>query len=95
MAISKKDVEYIANLARLELTAKEIDHFQAQLENILGYIDKLKEADISGVGPMAGVFDLKNVFRPDEKRPSIDPKSVLGAAPAASGQFFKVPKVIE
>ncbi len=95
MSISKDDVRYIANLARLGLTEAEIEHFQLQLEGVLGYIDKLKTVDVSKTAPMAHVLDLKNVYRPDTVRPSLDPEKALKLSPAREGRFYKVPKVIE
>jgi len=95
MSISRDDVKYIAHLARLGLTEQEMSHFQGQLERILGYVDKLKTLDVSRVEPMTHVLDLKNVYRKDSVVPSIDPQAVLKIAPAAEGQFYKVPKVIE
>lgn len=95
MAISKEDVRYIANLARIGLTESEVEHFQTQLEGILEYIDQLKKLDVSAIMPTAHVLDIKNVTRPDVVKPSLDPKPVLDNAPAREGQFFKVPKVIE
>ena len=95
MAISKKDVIYIANLARLGLTEQEVEHFQGQLDGILAYIDQLKKVDVSEVPPTAHVLDIKNVYRPDEVKPSLDPQKALRIAPAAQGNFYKVPKVIE
>ena len=95
MAISKEEVRYIANLARLGLTEAEIEHFQGQLEGILGYIDKLKKVDISKTPPTAHALDIRNVLRKDEIRPSLDSQKVLKIAPSKDGNFFKVPKVIE
>ncbi|MDD5019012.1 MAG: Asp-tRNA(Asn)/Glu-tRNA(Gln) amidotransferase subunit GatC [Candidatus Omnitrophica bacterium] len=95
MSISRDDVTYIANLARLGLTEEEITHFQGQLEGILAYVDKLKEADVHDVEPMTHALDLKNVYRKDVPVPSLDPRSVLKMAPAVQDQFYKVPKVIE
>ena len=95
MTISRKDVDYIANLARLGLTEEEMGHFQGQLEGILQYVEKLKKPDVSGVEPMAHALEMKNVFRKDEVKPSLDPAAVLKIAPSSQGQFYKVPKVIE
>lgn len=95
MAISKDEVRYIANLARLGLTEAEVGHFQTQLEVILGYIDKLKKLDVSKTGPTAHVLDIKNVYRPDEAKPSMDPQKILKISPSHEGNFIKVPKVIE
>jgi aspartyl-tRNA(Asn)/glutamyl-tRNA(Gln) amidotransferase subunit C len=95
MAISKEDVRYIANLARIGLSESEIEHFQKQLEGIFEYIDQLKKLDVSAIMPAAHVLDIKNVTRPDIVKSSLDPKLVMDSAPAKQGQFFKVPKVIE
>ncbi len=95
MAISKEEVKYIANLARLGLSDTEVGHFQVQLEEILKYVDKLNKAKVAGISPMAHVLDIKNVYRRDVVRPSMDPEKVLKSSPAKEGQFFRVPKVIE
>ena len=95
MAISKDDVKYIANLARLGLSEAEVEHFQTQLEVILEYIDQLKKLDVSKTQPMAHVLEIKNIYRPDIIKPSLDPQKVLKISPAKEGNFFKVPKVIE
>ncbi|HAJ56900.1 MAG TPA: Asp-tRNA(Asn)/Glu-tRNA(Gln) amidotransferase GatCAB subunit C [Candidatus Omnitrophica bacterium] len=95
MAISKDEVKYIANLARLGLTEPEVEHFREQLGDILGYVDKLKKVDVSGMSPMAHVLDIKNIYRPDNISPSIAPEKILKYAPQHEGSFFKVPKVIE
>jgi len=95
MAISKKDVQYVADLARIELTEQELNKFSKQLENILEYIDKLKEVDISGVLPTSHVLNIKNVFRDDVVKPSIKIEDFLKSAPKKEDTFFKVPKVIE
>jgi aspartyl-tRNA(Asn)/glutamyl-tRNA(Gln) amidotransferase subunit C len=95
MAISPEEVRYIAHLARLGLTQEQVAHFQGQLESILGYIDKLRGIDVTGVSPTAHVLDLRNITRPDEVRPSLDPEKILKIAPSREKGFFKVPKVIE
>jgi aspartyl-tRNA(Asn)/glutamyl-tRNA(Gln) amidotransferase subunit C len=95
MAITKKDVTYIAALARLGLTEAEIEHFGGQLESILGYIDKLKKLDVADVPPTSHVLDIKNVYRPDEVKPSLPAEKILRCAPSVEDRFFKVPKVIE
>jgi aspartyl-tRNA(Asn)/glutamyl-tRNA(Gln) amidotransferase subunit C len=95
VAISKDDVKYIANLARLGLTDQENEHFQGQLEGILAYIDQLKSVDVAQVVPTSHVLDIKNVYRPDDVKPSLDSQKVLRIAPAIEGSFYKVPKVIE
>ena len=95
MAISGKEVRYIAHLARIGLSDKEIEHFQGQLEGILTYVDKLKALNVDGVEPTSRVLDLKDVLRPDTLRPSLKTDEALRGAPQREGGFYKVPKVIE
>lgn len=95
MAISKKEVHYLAHLARIGLTDKEIEHFQGQLDGILAYVDKLKGLDVAGIEPTSHVLGLKDVLRPDELRPSLGTEEALRSAPQQADGFYKVPKVIE
>jgi aspartyl-tRNA(Asn)/glutamyl-tRNA(Gln) amidotransferase subunit C len=89
------DVKYVAHLARLALSAEEEQKIGAQLSNILGYIEKLKEVDVSGVEPTAHAFPLVNVTRPDEVRPSISNEDALRNAPSTANGLFMVPKIVE
>ena len=89
------DVKYIAHLARLSLTAEEEQKIGAQLSSVLGYIEKLKEVDVSGVEPTAHAFPLVNVTRPDEVRPSLSNEEALANAPAHANGLFIVPKIVE
>lgn len=93
--IAKNDLKYVAHLARLHLSEKEIVHFTAQLEGILKYINKLKQVDITNIEPTSHVFPQKNIYRQDELKPSLPTKEVLKNAPSKERDFFKVPKVIE
>jgi aspartyl-tRNA(Asn)/glutamyl-tRNA(Gln) amidotransferase subunit C len=89
------DVKYVARLARLSLTPDEEQKISAQLGNILGYIEKLKEVDVTGVEPTAHAFPLVNVTRLDEVRPSISNEDALRNAPAKANGLFMVPKIVE
>ena len=89
------DVKYVAHLARLSLTPEEQEKLGAQLSSILGYVEKLKEVDVSGVEPTAHAFPLINVTRPDEVRPSMDHEEALRNAPAQANGLFIVPKIVE
>jgi aspartyl-tRNA(Asn)/glutamyl-tRNA(Gln) amidotransferase subunit C len=95
MAAPEIDVKYVAHLARLSLSPDEEQKLGAQLGNILGYIEKLKEADVTGVEPTAHAFPLVNVTRPDEIRPSISNEDALRNAPAQANGLFIVPKIVE
>jgi aspartyl-tRNA(Asn)/glutamyl-tRNA(Gln) amidotransferase subunit C len=95
MAAAEINVKYVAHLARIALTPDEEQKLSAQLGNILGYIEKLKEADVSNVEPTAHAFPLINVTRPDEVRCSISNEDALRNAPVKSGGLFVVPKIVE
>ena len=89
------DVKYVAHLARLSLSPEEEQKISAQLGDILGYIEKLKEVDVTGVEPTAHAFPLVNVTRPDEVRASISNEDALRNAPAQANGLFIVPKIVE
>jgi aspartyl-tRNA(Asn)/glutamyl-tRNA(Gln) amidotransferase subunit C len=89
------DVKYVAHLARISLTAEEEEKFGAQLKNILGYIDKLSQLDVSKIEPTAHAVPLVNVFRKDEARPSLSNEEALKNAPAKANGLFVVPKIVE
>jgi len=89
------DVKYVAHLARLSLTPEEEQKIEAQLGDILAYIEKLKEVDVTGVEPTAHAFPLVNVTRVDEVRPSIGHEEALRNAPAQANGLFIVPKIVE
>ena len=95
MALSKKDVEYVARLARLALTDKEKENFTEQLGKILGYIEKLNEMDTSSVPPTAHPFFSKTVWREDKTYRWSPAEPILENAPEHEEGFFKVRKVIE
>jgi aspartyl-tRNA(Asn)/glutamyl-tRNA(Gln) amidotransferase subunit C len=95
MAAVEIDVKYVAHLARLALTPEEEQTLGAQLANILGYIEKLKEVDVTGVEPTAHPFPLVNVMQADEVRPSLSQEDALRNAPAQANGLFIVPKIVE
>ncbi len=94
MAVTIKDVEYVASLARLSFTEEEKVKLTEQLNSILHYMEQLNTLDTSKVEPLSHVIELSNVFRPDEPRPGISREEALKNAPARTDEFFKVPKVI-
>jgi aspartyl-tRNA(Asn)/glutamyl-tRNA(Gln) amidotransferase subunit C len=95
MAISKETVEHVAHLARIELSATELEKLSRQLEAVLGFIDNLKKADTKGVSPTSHILPIKNVLREDAPKPSLAQDAALANAPLREGNFFVVPKVIE
>jgi len=95
MKITPEEVDYVAHLGRLVLTAEEKQKYQAQLEDILNYMDMLKEVPTDDVEPMAGPVKLYTPMREDEVRPSLPIEEALKNAPARTGSSLRVPKVIE
>jgi aspartyl-tRNA(Asn)/glutamyl-tRNA(Gln) amidotransferase subunit C len=95
MASAEIDIKYVAHLARLQLTPDEEKKLGAQLSNILGYIEKLNQLDVSGVEPTAHAVPMVNVTRADEIRPSLPHDDALRNAPARANGLFIVPKIVE
>ncbi|MFC1538048.1 Asp-tRNA(Asn)/Glu-tRNA(Gln) amidotransferase subunit GatC [Candidatus Latescibacterota bacterium] len=95
MAVTRKDVDNAASLARLYFTEEEKEEMESTLNNILGYFDKLSEIDTEGVEPLAHILPVKNVMRKDEVKPSLDRETALKNAPKKEKGYFVIPKVIE
>lgn len=95
MAGSDFNIQYVARLARIALSPEEEQKLGSQLGNILGYIEKLRELDVSSVEPTAHAVPLVNISRPDEIRPSIHNDDALRNAPAKANGLFLVPKIVE
>ena len=94
MTVSLKDVEKIADLARLYIPEEEKEEYTRQLNIILEYMKQLNKVDTSNVEPLSHPFELTNVFRDDDVQPSLPVDEALRNAPEKSGNYFKVPKVI-
>ncbi len=94
MAITKKDVEYIANLSRLTISDAEIEEYAKQLSEILEHVNRLQKINTDNVEPMSYAIDIKNVYRQDINEISVDRQKVLDAAPSVEKNCFKVPKII-
>lgn len=95
MMLSEAEIEHIASLARLQLTAEEKELYRQQLSAVLDYMAKLREVDTSAIEPTATVLPLRTVLRPDVARPSLTPAELLANAPAPEGEMFRVPPVLE
>lgn len=91
----KIDVAYVAHLSRLRLSADETAVFQKQLEGIVGYVNKVREIDTTGVEPTAHGRSVRNVFREDRIREGLTTEEVLANAPAQRDGLFVVPRIVE
>ncbi len=94
MAISVKQVEQVAYLARLELTEQEKQIFTQQLTAILEYADKLNELDTEQVEPLHHILPIYNVMREDVVQPGPPREETLSNAPLVEDGQFKVPRII-
>ncbi len=92
---AEMDIDYVANLARVALTAEEKERYGAQLSNILGHFQKLREIDVTGVEPSAHPFDLENVWQADIPVQGFTSGEALRNAPATRDNQVVVPKVVD
>ncbi|HUT75037.1 MAG TPA: Asp-tRNA(Asn)/Glu-tRNA(Gln) amidotransferase subunit GatC [Armatimonadota bacterium] len=95
MRLSQQEIEHIALLSRLKLTADERQRLTTQLNDIMGFFEQLGELDTSGVEPTSHVIPMHNVLRADEVRPSLPVEEALDNAPQRAGDTFRVPRVVE
>lgn len=94
MSISKEDVQYVANLARLTLDEASMDVFADQIGKILDHVDQLSQVDTTGVAPTSHAIFLSNAFREDAPKPQPGSDPALENAPEKESGQFVVPKII-
>ena len=94
MKITKDEVLYVADLARLELDDTAIEKYADQIDTILEYVDQLKAIDTEGVRPTSHAIFLTNAFREDEEQTHLDRDKALANAPEKEEGNFVVPKVV-
>ncbi len=95
MKLSRAQVIDIADLAKLELTEQEIDHFADQLSAVLDYASRLEQLNTEDIPPTATVLPVQNVMREDVARPSLPREQALANAPAAVDGQFRVDAVLD
>ncbi len=89
------NIDHVAKLARLALTAEEKARFSQQLGDVLHHIEQLGKVDVTGVEPTAHAFPITNVWADDIARPGLTVESALRNAPAQRDNMIVVPKVVE
>ncbi|MEO6695177.1 MAG: Asp-tRNA(Asn)/Glu-tRNA(Gln) amidotransferase subunit GatC [Ignavibacteria bacterium] len=95
MSVTLNDVDKIAKLAKLKFADEEKVKLQSDLNVILEYIDQLDELDLDNVEPLENINETENVLREDKEVKWLSNDEALMNAPAKTGRFFKVPKVID
>ena len=95
MADPQIDVRYVANLARINLSEEEVTRYGTQLQDIMGYIEKLSEVDVDGIEPTAHAYEVSNRVREDIPVPSLPAEGFLKNTPDQSKNQLRVPKVVD
>jgi aspartyl-tRNA(Asn)/glutamyl-tRNA(Gln) amidotransferase subunit C len=95
MSLTAQEVQWVAHLARLQLTEVELETMTRQLSAIVDYVNLLKQVNTDGVEPMAHALAIHNIFREDEPAPSLPVADALANAPQRRGDFYSVPAVLE
>lgn len=95
MKISEKDVEHVADLARMYISDEEKKALESELSAIIDFADKLSEADTDGIEPAAHAIHIQNVFRSDEVVPSYKREELIENAPDKQAGCFAVPRIVE
>jgi len=95
MKLSQSEVEHIATLARLRLSAEEKEKYSGQLSAILDYMEKLQTVDTTSVEPTSQVTGLTNVMRPDEIIESGIAEELVAGAPSHQNGYVVIPKIFD
>ena len=95
MAVTIPEVEKIAQLAKLKFTEDEKLKLQKDMNQVLEYIEQINELDLDNVEPLENINETENIVREDVVKPSLTTDEALKNAPAKTGRYFKVPKVID
>ena len=93
--IEKKDLEYVASLAKLKLREEDVEKVRAKFSMVLDYVSMLNRLDIQGVEPLINVNSMTNVMRDDEVGESLDRETLLANAPDKMYGCIKVSKILE
>lgn len=89
------DVQYVADLARVELTSEEAERYQRELDAVVDYVHLLDDLDVDGIEPTAHPFPVANIYREDEARPGLTSERVEENAPVATDDgAIRVPAIL-
>lgn len=95
MALSREDVQHVANLAHVDLQSLELDEMTVQLASVIEHVQKLRQLDTTGVEPTTQVIPMENVMRADEEDSSWSQRAVLANAPRMREGHFEVTAVMD
>lgn len=96
MAISKGDIQKLAELSRIELSGEELEKLQGDVDSILSYIDAIQQVELPEGVSVSPHLDLENVMREDGEphEPGIFTEKMLSQAPRREGNFMQVKKIL-
>ena len=94
MQIDRTLMAHLADLSRLHFNEEEMKTMQADLEKMIGFVEKLNELDTTGVAPLMHMTNQQDVYRQDEAAAPLEVQKALENAAYSAGSFFQVPKVI-
>lgn len=95
MEVNDELINKLARLSRLHFNEQEKEMIKKDLQQMIGFVDKLKELDTTGIEPLLHMSDSVNILREDIVQGSISREEALANAPDSDGVYIKVPKVIE
>lgn len=95
MSVSVKDVDYVAELARLSFDENEKEGLAEDLNQILSYVEKLGELDTENEDIIVNPYYIENKYREDVVVPSLDLKDVISNAPDSLEEYVVVPPIIK
>ncbi len=95
MQITKKDIEHIAELSKLNLSEEQIENYTKDMQNIVSFTEQIQEVDTDNVAESAFALDAYNVFRKDEVKKSLDREQLLSNAPSSNGVQYQIPPILE
>ena len=94
MEVNDQLIDKLSHLARLQFKDEEKDEIKRDLEKMIGFVEKLKEVDTTGIEPLLHMSDGVNILREDDVKTSISREEALKNAPDHDENFFRTPKVI-
>lgn len=95
MKITEETIDYVSELAKLQLTEEEKEKAKVDIGKILDYMDKMNEIDTKNISPMTHVFEQKNIVREDIVTNGLEIDQILANAPVKNHECFIVPKTVE
>jgi aspartyl-tRNA(Asn)/glutamyl-tRNA(Gln) amidotransferase subunit C len=95
MTLDQETMDKMAHLARLEIQARDRDKMLADMNNMVAFVEKLKEVDTTGVEPLTSMTHEVNALREDVVKPLLTKAEALKLAPKHDADFFRVPKVLD